>query len=299
MPKSYQLFSFSFVLALQGFWPPILPAWREADWIGFTKDGRTSGFAQRMIFLKQLKEPVSKRVYVSSLLRKPFRVDQPVRSASVQVCRLRLHELYLNGDKVGDRVLEPAPTTYDKLSFYSVYDVTADIKPGGNGIGLMLGNGFYGQDFGFYAPQLRYGAPRAKLVLTIEYTDGTLMQVATDESWKAAQSPILFDNLYGGETYDARMEQPGWSTAGFADADWHAVEIMNAPTERVIKQRLEPMRKIRAVRPVAVTAAENGEWILDLGENMTGWVAGPFQRAARNGGGDALCRTPDARRQSD
>lgn len=253
-----------------------LSAWREADWIGFTKDGRRSDLAERMIFLKRLKEPASKRVYVSSLLRKPFRVDQPVRSASVQVCGLGLHELYLNGKKIGDRVLEPAPTTYDKLSLYSVYDVTANIKQGGNGIGLMLGNGFYGQDFGFYAPQLNYGAPRAKLVLTIEYTDGSSMQVATDESWRAAQSPILFDNLYGGETYDARMEQPGWSTAGFADADWHTVEIMDAPTDRVIEQRLEPMLKIRAVRPVAVTAAENGEWILDLGENMTGWIEARF-----------------------
>jgi len=83
-------------------------AWQGADWIGFTKDGRTSNFAQRAFFPEKLKKPAQRRVYVSSLLRKPFRVEKPVRSASVQVCGLGLHELYLNGDKVGDRALEPA-----------------------------------------------------------------------------------------------------------------------------------------------------------------------------------------------
>jgi alpha-L-rhamnosidase len=137
-------------------------AWNEAEWIGFTKDGRRPDLAQPSFCLNRMKEPVQRRVYVSSLLRKPFRVDQPVRSASVQVCGLGLHELYLNGDKVSDRVLEPAPTTYDKLSLYSVYDVTANIKQGGNGIGLMLGNGFYGQNFAF-TPGLRFGEPRDNL----------------------------------------------------------------------------------------------------------------------------------------
>jgi len=185
---------------------------------------------------------------------------------------LGLHELYLNGRKVGDQVLSPAPTSYDKHAFYTVHDVTASLCEGQNAVGLWLGNGFYGQDFAFLAPQLHYGAPRAKLLLTIEYADGKNTRIVTDDSWKAAQSPILFDNLYGGETYDARLELAGWSKPEFNDKGWAAVKTMDTPTKKVVEQRLEPIRKVRAIQPVAVLPADNGEWILDLGENFAGWI---------------------------
>jgi len=106
--------------------------------------------------------------------------------------------------------------------------------------------------------------------LTIEYADGTKTQIATDDSWKSAQSPILFDNPYAGETYDARLELPGWSKPEFNDKGWSAVKPMDPPTKKVVEQRLEPIRKVRAIQPVAVLPADNGEWILDLGENFAG-----------------------------
>jgi len=243
----------------------------DAQWIGFTDDQRESAFAERSSLYINQTEPVQRRTFQAPLLRKEFTIAKSVRSATAYVCGLGLHELYLNGEKVGDRVLDPAQTTYDKRAFYVTHDVTERLRPDGNAIGLMLGNGFYGQNFAF-GGGLKYGEPRAKLLLAIEYADGSMETVVTDNQWKAAPSPVVFDNIYAGETYDARLELPGWNAAGFNDSSWSAVAPMQAPTENLVPQELEPIRKVRSVNPVAVFPAENGEWILDMGQNMTGWL---------------------------
>lgn len=245
--------------------------WNDAQWIGFTNEVRSQQYLVRPSQLEKESAPKMKKTYPAPLLRKEFTVNAPVKTATVRVCGLGLYELYLNGEKVGNRVLDPAQTTYDKRAFYVVHDVTGLIRQGGNAIGLMLGNGFYGQNFAF-GGGLGYGAPRAKMALTVEYTDGSKETVVTDESWQAAQSPVVFDNMYAGETYDARMEQPGWSAPGFDAGKWSPVVKMDAPTENLIEQQMEPMRKVRAVNPVAVLKVKDGEWIIDMGQNMTGWL---------------------------
>jgi hypothetical protein len=246
------------------------PNWNDAAWIGYTADGRDVQFSERSSQYLENK-PVQRRTYVSPLLRTEFRVDQEVRSAKAWVCGLGLYELYFNGERIGDRVLDPAQTTYDKRAFYVEHDVTDQLIRGENVVGLMLGNGFYGQNFAF-GGGLGYGAPRAKMVIELQYIDGASETIFTTSDWKAAQSPVLFDNLYAGETYDARMEQAQWSSPGFNDSHWAPVEVMPAPTENLIRQEMEPIRKIRAIQPVAVLPAANGEWILDMGENLTGWL---------------------------
>ena len=247
------------------------PVWEKAEWIGYTHDVRDARLAERAFLTQSMKKSENKRTSVSPLLRKSFDVEKPIRSAQVMVCGLGLHELYVNGQKVGDRVLEPAPTSYDKRSFYNVYDVKSLLEPGRNAMGLMLGNGFYGQGFAF-TYGLFYGKPRAKLLLTIQYVDGSKSIISSDASWRAAQGPIVFDNIYAGETYDARLEIPGWSNPSFDASSWKPVELMDAPTANLVDQRLEPMRKKREVKPIAILPAENGEWIIDMGENMTGWL---------------------------
>ena len=223
--------------------------WHGAGWIGFTEEKRIGKYIERLVHPEKRNEPLMRRAHISSLLRKSFNTDRKVQSAKVMVCGLGLHELYLNGSKVGDRVLVPAPTSYDRRAFYTVHDVTSQITQGHNAIGLMLGNGFYGQDMAFAAAHLQYGEPRARLLLSIEYTDGSSAQIATNQHWKATQSPIIFDNLYAGETYDARLEQPGWSKADFDDSTWQSVERMKAPTKKLSEQVLAPIRKIRSVKP--------------------------------------------------
>ena len=243
----------------------------EAQWIGFTEDHRDTALAERTSQMHNQPKPVQRRSYPASLLRKSFPVTNRVHSAKIYVCGLGLHEVYLNGKKVGDHVLDPAQTTYNKRVFYLTHDVTKQILNGENAIGLMLGNGFYGQNFAF-GGGLKYGEPRAKLLLIIEYVDGSMETLVTDNQWKAAQSPVVFDNIYVGETYDARSEMPGWSQPKFDDSSWQTIRTMTDPIGRMEEQQIEPIRKVRSVNPVAILPAENGEWIIDMGQNMTGWI---------------------------
>jgi alpha-L-rhamnosidase len=268
--------------AAQAVGPHTPDAWQNAQWIGFTEDQRPAELAERSYVRTAgaqskakknagLPKPAQRRAFPSPLLRKAFTVEKPVRSALVSVCGLGLYELYLNGKKVGDRVLDPAQTTYDKRAFYVTHDVTGLLCQGGNALGLMLGNGFYGQNIAL-SPGLAYGEPRATLLLAIEYADGSKQTIVSDNSWKAAQGPVLFDNIYSGETYDARRERADWSSPGFDDSTCKSALKMVAPTTNLVEQLLEPMRKIRPIKPVAMRPAENGQWILDLGQNMTGWL---------------------------
>jgi alpha-L-rhamnosidase len=142
------------------------------------------------------------------LLRKEFQADKPVRRATVYYSGLGLSELYLNGAKVGDHVLSPGLTDYDKHVLYVTFDVTKQIAAGRNAIGLMLGNGRY------RAPRVdtrrtrNFGDPKAILRLDVEYQDGSRSSVVSDETWKLSSAgPILANNEYDGEEYDARMEQ--------------------------------------------------------------------------------------------
>ncbi|GGD04141.1 alpha-rhamnosidase [Hyunsoonleella pacifica] len=257
-------------------------SWEQAKWIGYTKDDRLEKWSTRDFIRNQPPmdintwkptekdlKAVRRKAHPSVLLRKSFSVTKEIESAQIAICGLGLYELYLNGNKVGDRVLDPAQTSYDERAFFVRHNVTSFLKKN-NGLGIMLGNGFYGQNIAFW-PGLAYGKPRAIAVLDITYTDGTKKQIVTDQSWKAHASPILFDNVYHGETYDARKEIKDWSNYGCNDASWYEAELMKAPTTNLIEHELEPMRKVRKVNPVAVLPAEKG-WIIDLGQNMTGWL---------------------------
>jgi len=256
--------------------------WENADWIGYTKDNRLEKWSTRDFVRnqppmdintwqpteKELKA-VQRKAHPSILLRKSFSVAKEILSAEIAICGLGLYELYLNGSKVGDRVLDPAQTSYNKRALFVRHNVTKLLKEK-NSIGVMLGNGFYGQNIAFW-PSLAYGKPRAILVLDIIYKDGTTEQLVTDESWKAHNSPILFDNMYHGETYDARIEIENWSNFEFNDTSWNFVEMMEAPTDNLMEQQLEPMRKVREITPIAILPAEKG-WIIDMGQNITGWL---------------------------
>lgn len=256
--------------------------WNDADWVGYTKDNRLEKWSTRDFVRnqppmdintwhpteKELKA-VQRKAHPSVLLRKTFSVTKEIESAEIVICGLGLYELYLNGNKVGDRVLDPAQTSYDKRAFFVRHNITSYIKEN-NGLGIIVGNGFYGQNIAFW-PKLAYGVPRAIMVLNITYKDGTLKRIVTDKSWKAHSGPILFDNIFHGETYDARKEIKNWSTFDYDDTSWSSVELLKAPTDNLIEQQLEPMKKVRAISPIAILPAEKG-WIIDMGQNMTGWL---------------------------
>ncbi len=213
------------------------------------------------------------------LLRKEFAVDKDVRRATAYYSGLGLSELYLNGARVGDHVLSPGLTDYDKHVLYVTFDVTAQLARGRNAIGLMLGNGRY------YAPRLQagtrnFGFPKALVELDIEYADGSRANVVSDETWRlTTNGPIRANNEYDGEEYDARRELPGWSRAGFDDSGWEPAELVRGPAGVLTAEMAEPLRVTETVHPVAVKRLKPGVYIFDMGQNLVGWcrvhVSGP------------------------
>ena len=211
-------------------------------------------------------------------LRTEFTVGKPVRRAMVYYSGLGTSELYLNGAKVGDHVLSPGLTDYDKRALYVTFDVTRQLNRGKNAIGLILGNGR------FYAPRAErtrnFGFPKAILRLDIEYEDGSISAVVTGPEWKlSTHGPILANNEYDGEEYDARRELAGWDRAGFDDSTWEAVQVVTAPTGPLAAQMANPLRVVQSLNPVSVKMVRPGVWIYDMGQNMVGWcrllVTGP------------------------
>jgi len=142
----------------------------------------------------------------SPLLRREFSLDKPIAQARTYISGLGWCELYINGQKVSDRVLDPATTDYDKRIFYVTHDVTDKLKQGDNAVGVMLGNGWFCPA---YSPSCRL-----RLQMHIRFTDGTTLIVKSDESWKASEGPIGHNSIVRGEVYDARKEKPGWARAG-------------------------------------------------------------------------------------
>lgn len=214
-------------------------------------------------------------------LRKEFAVDKDIRRANVYFSGLGLSELYLNGSKVGDHVLSPGMTEYPRRSLYVTYDVTDRLRRGENAMGVVLGNGrFYSPRSKAYANMASYGFPKLLLRLRIEYTDGSVSDVASDESWKlSTDGPIIANNEFDGEEYDARKEFQDWSRVGFDDSAWQPAGIVEKPSQIVSAEMIEPIRVTETLSPVAVHEPKRGMFVFDLGQNMVGWcrltVSGP------------------------
>lgn len=244
--------------------------WKSATWIGIGEDTRQSPLTARPIQMDATQTPRAIAAFPSPLLRRAFTVKRGVVRARAYICGVGYYELFVNGQRIGDQVLDPGQTTYDVRAFYVTHDITHALRFGPNAVGVTLGNGFYGQTVGFGG--LPYGAPAVTVRLVIDYRDGTTQTIGTDTSWKAAVGPILFDNVYAGETYDARREQSGWSTAQFNAVAWQKASAVDAPTSRLEPQMMPPIRRIRTLAPVKMWDAGDGKWIFDLGQNIAGWV---------------------------
>lgn len=215
------------------------------------------------------------------MLRKEIDAPKKIQSATVYFCGLGLSELYINGKKIGDAVLSPALSEYNKRAFYVTYDVTDQLKQGKNAIGVWLGNGRY------FAPRkvvptntLTYGYPKLLLQMHITYDDGGSADIVSDESWKlTTNGPIRANNEYDGEEYDARLEMPGWSAPGFDESKWQTPRLVKGPGGELSAQSIEPIKVVQTIKPIAITNPRPGIYIYDMGQNMVGWcslkVSGP------------------------
>jgi alpha-L-rhamnosidase len=212
----------------------------------------------------------------SPLFRKEFKIEKQVKEAYIYITAGGYYELLLNGEKVGNHVLDPSITDYRKRVLYATYDVTKQLKNGQNVAGVILGNGA----FHLKKTEGRYcwanggtdlGAPRLLVQLNVTYKDGSRQKIVTDNSWKSSAGPITFNNLYGGEDYDARMEKEGWSSTGYNDAAWQNVSLVKSPGGLVASQLMPSIKVTDTFKPISKTNPKPGLYLFDLGQNFSGW----------------------------
>jgi alpha-L-rhamnosidase len=208
----------------------------------------------------------------AAYLRRTLALTKTVRSARLYVTALGSYRVFLNGSQVGGDVLTPDFTDYRKRVLYQTYDVTSLLVKGDNVISALLGDGWYGSGLTwigmhFFPPPDRFVAQ-----LELDYADGSQGTVVTDDSWKAAASPILRSDIYAGEVYDGRLEQTGWEKPGFDESNWKPAVIADAPAIAVSSQITAPARVIASLEPKHVTPVASGAYIFDMGQNMVGWA---------------------------
>lgn len=255
----------------------------KAKWIGAPWQGEETlpkKINQKTQLPKVLPPP-------APMFRKEFSVEKSVEKAVAFVTGLGYFEFFLNGQKVGDDVLVPNQTNYGKRPalinegiplednfreykvMYLAYDIKNQLKKGKNAAGSMLGNGFYNPAKHW---ALGYGTPRFLAQIYITYTDGTDEVIVSDESWKAAKSPVLMDMVYYGEHYDARLEQPGWNTPGFDDSAWQNAVIRKTPEGKLVAHTAHTDKVMEQLKPVKIEKLDNGNYKVDFGVEVSGWI---------------------------
>jgi len=197
----------------------------------------------------------------SIYLKNNIQVGKKVKSAIVNVCGLGFYELTINGQKVGEGEMTPNWSDFDKSVFYNTYDVTHLLRRGHNELRALLGNGFYNEQGGRYRKLLiSFGPPTLRLCLTVTYTNGRRQQFVTDEKWQWAESPLTFNSIYGGEDYDARLEQP---------TNWNPVVISEGPSGKLRPQLAYPVR-IQETYPI-LRRVNATLPVYDMGQNLAGF----------------------------
>jgi alpha-L-rhamnosidase len=208
-------------------------------------------------------------------LRKNFSAKKQIVKARAYISGMGLYELSINGEKVGDHVLDPAFTNFDNRVHYVTYDVTTQLKEGKNALGVLLGNGWYNMDsravWGYNKAPWK-DRPTCLLQLEIEYEDGTVEKVVSDESWKAAPSPTIYNDIRQGEKYDATLEIPDWNKASFDDSSWNSVRVKLGPQGKLKAQMIPANKVMRKVAPISVQSPKPGVYVVDMGQNMAGWI---------------------------
>ncbi len=213
----------------------------------------------------------------SPLLRRDFSVPRRVARATAYAYATGWYRFFVNGHELTERVLAPVNSNYPKGLFYDTYDVTALVQSGANAIGLWLG---YGYNQGYSKWGWRWeGAPSGLLQLELVFDDGSTQTVATDGEWKWTPSPVLENDIYNGETYDARRERDGWSQPGLGLTDWKGAEVRTAPPGPLLSCPFPGITITDTLRPQRVSEPKPGVFIFDFGQNIAGWarlrVTGP------------------------
>ena len=201
------------------------------------------------------------------VFKRDLAIDKKVSEAVLSVCGLGQYELFLNGKKVGDDLLAPGWSNYRKTCLYDTFDLTEQLRNGKNELRVMLGNGFYNVTGGRYAKLVgSFGQPMLTLQMRIRFSDGTEQTILSDDSWKTASGPITFSCVYGGEDYDARLEDHLNH-----DGAWTAVKVADGPGGKLtgLSQAAAPIGAIETLKAVKVNKISRNLWVCDFGQNVS------------------------------
>ena len=245
--------------------------WKNARWIGL----EDLPDAQRVVpFVHGKIKSGDPRIMpnaVSPILRKEFVTNKKVRKALLFISGLGHYEASLNGKKIGNAFLSPGWTSYDKTILYNTYDVSKQIHQGGNTIGVIIGNGFYNISQERYVKGTgAFGKPKMIAMLKLTFSDGSTQHVVSDQSWEVSKSPITFNTIYGGEDYDARLEQNGWDQTGFNAQSWKNAVVIMAPQSRLLPETDHPVLFLDSLTTPKKTTLKQGVTVYDFGQNISG-----------------------------
>lgn len=233
---------------------PSRQEWSHAAWIGKPAEGSLA----------------------APLLRHVFVVAAGLVSARLYVAAGGYADVSVNGHPASDAVLSPDFTDYDKRVNYIAQDVTALLRPGAaNAIGIELGRGFYGltnPDVWHWERAPWHGEPRVRALLKLCYANGDCSLTGTNADWRIHDGPTLLDDVYGGETYDARQAQPGFDRAAFDDHDWGRAAVLPAPKGRLQAQPEPPVRVMQTLRAITVSKLRSGSYVFAFPRVMAGWA---------------------------
>ena len=276
------------------FWK--VQVWNEnneqSEWSNINKWGMglldNEDWDANWIAIGEDEDPDSPETNPAPYFRKEFTLGKTVKSAMLYVSGLGYYELYLNGDKIGDYVLAPANTNYDKRNMrhllynysdrsktrvlYNTFDISDMLIRGEYALGIILGNGWYNQRDRRDEGWMWFDTPRFILQLEIEYDDGTLEKIISDNTWKVSTGPLLHDGIFTGEVYDARLENVGWNSPGFDDSDWKKAIMVRAPTGKLQAQLAPSDKVIRDIKPKSKIEIDDNKYLYDFGEMFSGWV---------------------------
>ena len=238
-------------------------SWHGARWID---DGRPTPGTDEAAYLP---DP-------APLLRREFTLSKPVVRARLHLAGLGWCVPSLNGARVGDHLLDPPWTAFDRRVLFSTHDVTGQLELGANCLGLALGNGWFNplplRMWGHLdlRASLGTGRPRAIACLVVDHADGTSTTVVTGPGWTTAGGPTLKNNIYLGEVHDARRQPAGWDRAGFDASAWAAARVTEDSLATLRPLAMPPVRAGTPIPARAVTTPAPGVHIVDFGRNFTG-----------------------------
>ncbi|MBC7904888.1 MAG: family 78 glycoside hydrolase catalytic domain [Gemmatimonadaceae bacterium] len=209
----------------------------------------------------------------AAYFRKTFNATKKIKSARVFVAAAGLYELFINGKQSGDHRLDPAFTRFDRRILYVTHDVTALLATGKNAIGIHLGNGWYNHQstaVWFFDLAPWRARPKFCLDLRIEYADGSIETIRSNNDWKTKLSPVISSNIYTAEHFDATLETKDWQLSSFVDSSWRNANLTPSPSQNIVSQLMHPIRDVTAVPTKKMTKFSDTNYLFDLGRNIAG-----------------------------